>query len=343
VRIVAVVTLVGWGLTAYAADYPKIELSTKKLKMTVYPPDAEKGFYRGSRFCWGGVLGDVEVGGFKLFHAWKDKHDPTNNDDIIGPVIEVGNEMALGYAEAKVGEPFVKIGVGELTKPKEAKYSFFTNYKVSNPGGWKVKPGKNNSGSVNEIEFRQTLNSKTGYSYHLVIAVKTFDTDRNSILHVDYELINTGTKKIETDVYNHNFFNVDNQTVGPKYLSRFEDPVEPTVDSRFGERGKVLGRVLEFPKPLAKEAAFGRLVTPEGKKPYSDRFHMQYGESEDKWVRVSVQDHFGLFDEYKARKKFQVWAIGTVMCPEPFFDIAVEPGDSVKWWTAYRFESSTTK
>jgi hypothetical protein len=320
--------------SAGAADYPKIELSTKKLKLTVYPPDAEKGFYRGSRFCWGGVMGDVEVDGFKLFHAWKDTHNPTNNDDIIGPVIEFGNDMALGYADAKEGEQFVKIGVGELTKPKEAKYSFFTNYKVANPGVWKVKHPKKRDGFGDEIEFRQTLNSKTGYSYHLVIHARLYDTDHDTTMHVDYELINTGTKAIDTDVYNHNFFNVDKQTVGPKYSIGFEAVVVPKKDSAFGNRAEVVGRALEFPKPLAKESAFGWLLLKEDGTPYTYQFHLNYKESDKKMVRVSVLDSWP--DEQKC-KKFQTWSIGTVMCAEPFYAIKLDPGESVKWWTSYEF------
>jgi hypothetical protein len=340
-RTTAAVVILALVADAGAADYPKIGLSTKNLKLTVYPPDAEKGFYRGSRFCWGGVLGDVEVGGFKLFHAWKDKHDPTNNDDIIGPVIEFGQDSPLGYADAKEGETFVKIGVGELIKPKETKYSFFTNYKVANPGVWKVKHLKKADAFGDDMEMRQTLNSKTGYSYHFVADVSLFDTDKTTIMHVKYELINFGTKMIATDVYNHNFFNVDKQQIGPKYRLGFEKFVEATKDSVFGDRAKVfsgaLSSAIEFPKPLAKEAAFGRVVNEDDKKPYDYGFNLIYEESDKKWVRVNVLESWP--DEQK-RKKFQVWSIGTVMCPEPFYDISLEPGESVKWVTSYEFVTS---
>jgi hypothetical protein len=320
--------------TVSAADYPKIELSTKKLKLTCYPPDAEKGFYRGSRFCWGGVLGDVEVGGFKLFHAWKDKHDPTNNDDIIGPVLEFGQDSPLGYADAKVGELFVKIGVGELTKPKEDKYSFFTNYKVANPGVWKVKHPIKLVNYGDHIEFRQTLNSKMGFSYHFVVRVILLETDEETTMMVAYELINTGSKRIETDVYNHNFFNVDKQPVGPKYAIEFERPVEPTKESRFGDRAKFAGKVLEFPKTLAKEAAFGQVVWSENKSPYQFEFRMLYTESDKKWIKVGVRN---FWPDVERCQKFQVWAIGTVMCPEPFYAIKLDPGESIMWRTDYEF------
>jgi hypothetical protein len=341
--------------TVSAADYPKIELSTKKLKLTCYPPDAEKGFYRGSRFCWGGVMGDVEVGGFKLFHAWKDKHDPTNNDDIIGPVIEFGQDSPLGYAEAKVGEPFVKIGVGELTKPKEEKYSFFTNYKVANPGVWRVKHAKKDKpDDPDDIEFRQTVISKTGYSYHLVVGIRIYQTSVGNFLALNYELINVGTKKIVTDVYNHNFFNVDKQPIGPKYHIGFREPVESTADSTFGDRATVLTKdrfpharfietALTFPKPLQKQAAFGRIVSTKEKTPYAGGFAMSFTESENKYVDTYVDMDAGSFTPGdKPPKKFQVWSISTVMCPEPFYDISLEPSESIKWRTKYLFVTSET-
>ena len=83
------------------------------------------------------MFGEVEFAGHKIFGPWKDKHDPTNHDDIVGPCEEFGIEKPLGYDDAKVGETFLKIGVGELEKPKEEKYSFAKKYKIVKPAEWK--------------------------------------------------------------------------------------------------------------------------------------------------------------------------------------------------------------
>ncbi len=122
---------------AKAADYPHVVLANKTLKFTLYEADAKKGFYRGTRFDHAGVFGEAEFAGHKLFGPWKGSHDPTNHDDIVGPCDEFGIDSPLGYADAKVGETFLKIGVGELEKPKEAKYSFANKYKVMKPLEWK--------------------------------------------------------------------------------------------------------------------------------------------------------------------------------------------------------------
>ncbi len=151
---------------AAADDYPKVELKTKGLKMTVYLPGAEKGFYRGTRFDWSGVIGPVEFAGRKLFGPWKATHDPTNYDDILGPVEEFSIERPLGYDEAKVGEAFLKIGVGELVKPKEARYDFFRKYKIVKPGRWEVKRNGDE-----EIQFIQEVKAANGYGYRYVRTV----------------------------------------------------------------------------------------------------------------------------------------------------------------------------
>src|SRR5438445_13528420 len=94
---------------ARAEDYPSLELKTEGLKGVIYLPDPVKGFYRGSRFDWSGVLGHVEFAGHELFTRWLGGvHKPTNFEAILGPVEEFGTAQALGYEEAKVGETFLK-------------------------------------------------------------------------------------------------------------------------------------------------------------------------------------------------------------------------------------------
>jgi hypothetical protein len=55
---------------ARAEDYPHVYLKNEKLRVKVYLPDAQKGFYRGTRFDRAGVLGEVEFAGHKVFRLW---------------------------------------------------------------------------------------------------------------------------------------------------------------------------------------------------------------------------------------------------------------------------------
>ena len=195
-RTLAVFVLLLAGSPAFAADYPQIVIKNDKLKFTLYEADAKKGFYRGTRFDHAGVFGNVEFAGHKVFGPWKGTHDPTNHDDIVGPCEEFGIEKPLGYDDAKVGGTFLKIGVGELEKPKEEKYSFANKYKVVKPAGWeRVEAPKNVFGEREPViawEMKASHASGSGYEYVKSVAVHP---ERAELL-IDHRLKNTGTKAI---------------------------------------------------------------------------------------------------------------------------------------------------
>ncbi|MFO0849796.1 MAG: hypothetical protein U0871_14770 [Gemmataceae bacterium] len=312
---------------AAAADYPHVTLKVNGAGVTVFTPDPEKGFYRGSRFAWAGVVKDLKFGGHTLFGPWKDKHDPRNNDDITGPAEEFGMFSPLGYDEAKVGGRFVKIGVGELEKPQEDKYSFFTNYKVVNPGVWRVSDSVSAPG-VSAVTVRQTLRSQTGYSYYYKKRFELLRSMDGVNLYLRHELVNVGDKPFDTDVYNHNFFNVDADPVGPNYSLTFPEAVHPAADFKIAGVAKFAGNVYTFDKPLSKESPFGLLVGSDG-KPLQYNFELGYAKN-GRSLRVSV-DGGG-----QPVSKFQTWSVPGCLCPEPFSPIRLAPGEAVEWLTTYQ-------
>lgn len=313
----SLITVLILGGSAHAADYPKFEIKSNQLRVNVYLPDSEKGYYRGTRFDWAGVLGPIEFGGHTLFTPWKDTHDPTNNDDIVGPVDEFGHDLPLGYRDAKIGEPFVKIGVGELEKPKEEKYSFFNKYRILKPGTWNVLRD-----GTSRIEFTQELTSVRGMAYKYVKSIRV----DSSILELDYMLRNTGTRPISTDVYNHNFFNVDADPVGPNY--RFEFPFvvkAPQPRERFAELVTLDGKKLSFRKPLDQGTVFATLTGhgPEQKA----GFIFRHAKSK---LAVHVSGTAPL-------SKMNFWGMSRTICPEPFHEFKIPPGGEVTWRWRYDF------
>ena len=121
-------------------QFPQTEITNGVIRAHLYLPDSNNGYYRGTRFDWSGVISDLEYKGHTYFGKWyKEEHDPGFHDHLAGPVEEF---TPVGYDEAKTGETFLKIGVGMLVKPEEAKYSFATRYKNTNSGAWKVKKKK---------------------------------------------------------------------------------------------------------------------------------------------------------------------------------------------------------
>jgi hypothetical protein len=300
-----------------AADYPTHTIKSDQLTLTVYLPDAEKGFYRGTRFDWSGVFG-VQFGKHKLFGPWKGTHDPANNDDIVGPCEEFGNSSPLGYETAKPGETFVKIGVGELEKAKDEKYNFFGKYKIVKPGEWKVAMADS------KVTFEQSLTAASGYGYKYTKIVAVQDAE----VRIQHVLENTGKLAINTDCYNHNFFNVDADPVGKNYTLEFG--FEPKADApkeRWKELVKLDGKTLSLTGPLDKGSIFAEVGghgTTDSKENRVTMKHAPSGVS----VRVTGD---------KPLKKVNVWGIGSTICPEPYVALDIAPGKRAVWSWTYEF------
>ena len=67
--LLSTVVLLTLPITA-AADPPRHVLERDGLKLTVLLPDAQTGFYRGTRFDWSGVVEKAEVNGHTLLPPW---------------------------------------------------------------------------------------------------------------------------------------------------------------------------------------------------------------------------------------------------------------------------------
>src|ERR1700730_15317597 len=112
-KAIAAGFLLSLRFAAAAAEPPEIAISNGVIRARVYLPDAENGYYRGTRFDWSGVISSLEYNGHSYFGQWFPRYDAKLHDSITGPVEEYSTgDSALNYAEAKPGETFVKIGVG---------------------------------------------------------------------------------------------------------------------------------------------------------------------------------------------------------------------------------------
>jgi hypothetical protein len=201
-----------------ATGPPQVEVDNGVLKARFYLPDAQKGFYRGTRFDWSGVIGNLEYAGHRYYGSWFTKTDPTVRDfvykgsDIVagpcsaitGPVEEFStDDKALGFDEARPGGTFIKIGVGVLRKPNDGdKYDRYRLYDIVDAGRWKVDTARHS------IAFTQDLaDPSSGYGYRYRKTIR-FPEGR-PIMEMDHELKNTGRRPIASTVYNHNFLVLD--------------------------------------------------------------------------------------------------------------------------------------
>ena len=70
-------------------DFPSAKITNGLITATLHLPDAEKGYYRGTRFDWSGVMPSLEYKGHQYFGLWNPApYDPKLHDAITGPVEE---------------------------------------------------------------------------------------------------------------------------------------------------------------------------------------------------------------------------------------------------------------
>jgi len=296
-----------------AQDFPSHTIANDEVKMILHLPDAKRGAYRATRFDWSGVIASVQFQGHEYFNYWKDTRDPMVHEDITGPA-ESYWAPGLGYDEAAPGEGFVRIGVGVLEKPDEEAYRPFATYPVLDHGKWKVKKGKDH------IRFTHTLDSDSGYGYEYTKEIQlTKDRPGFAIAHM---LKNTGSKTIETDQYNHNFFMIDGTLTGPNmevafpYAVRCADDLKGLVS--------IEGKQFIFNKPFGDEYVWMELEG-FGSTPADHQFTVR-NKKTGAGVTVSMD---------RPLHRMTFWAIDRTLCPENCLLIRVEPGETFTWEATY--------
>ncbi|MCY3761718.1 MAG: hypothetical protein OXH50_10755, partial [Gemmatimonadetes bacterium] len=255
--------------------------------------------------------------GHEYFGEWQESDDPYLHDRITGPVDSFG---ALGYRPGEPGATFVRVGVGVCRQPDEEDFRWNHTYAVVDDGGWTVAQGGN------WIEFGQAVgddSSGYGYSYSKRLTL----TPGSAELVIDHVLKNTGRLAIETDVYNHNFFVIDGQPTGPDFVVRF--PFEPRADKDLKGFAEVKGKELTYLREIP-DGAF--ILTLLGG--FSDRAEDHRFAIENRRTGAGVR-----MDGDRPMSKLQFWSPSTTLCPEPFIDLKIPPGQADRWSLRYGFYS----
>ncbi len=307
----------GFGLIA-SDDYPSATITNGLVTATLHLPDSERGYYRGTRFDWSGVMPDLRYKGHRYFDVWNTRpYTPTLHDAITGPVEEF---TAVGIDEAAVGGEFLKIGVGGLVKPDDGIYTFAKNYEIKNPGKWTVKKKKD------RVEFTHNISDVNGYGYEYHKTVKL--TKGKPELVLEHSLKNTGTKPIETSTYNHNFFVIDGEPTGPNIETTF--PFVASAEGKgFGTIAEMKGKQLVYNRKLEeKENIFTSGVQGFGPTADDYRIHIKNRKS---GAGVTI-------DGDRPLEKMVFWACNTTSCPEPYIKLSVKPGETVRWNIRYDFD-----
>jgi hypothetical protein len=316
------------------SDHPKKMLSNGKLDVLVFLPDAKEGYYRSSRFDWSGVVGCASLNGHRFFGEWFAQYDPLKNDSITGPVEEFRTNAgpagrtgpknlfsvpagAIGYAEAKPGELFLKPGVGVLRKVDNSPYQFGFAYPIVDTGKWTVKA------KTRSVSFRQVLRGPQGYAY---VYEKILTLDKNhSVMTLEHRLKNTGQKTIDTNVYDHDFFMLDGKPVGPGMVVHFA--FEPKPEDPLGDAGRIEGKDLKFVEMLEPRKGVSGYLTG-----YSDKASDYDFTVEDTETKVAIRQ---TSDSPLSRLYF--WSTRTTICPEGYIHLNIPPGKTGSWKIRYQF------
>ncbi len=295
---------------------PQAEITNGLIHASLYLPDIRDGYYRGSRFDWSGVISDLQYDGHTYYGQWFTKYDPRLHDAIMGPVEDF---YPIGFNEAKPGESYLKIGIGMLIRPDTMQYSIVPPYEIKNPGTWNVKT------KSNRVEFLHTLHDSS-YSYLYKKTVELIKGKPEMI--ISHTLKNTGAKIIETEVYDHNFFMLDNQPSGKGFVITF--PFDLKASGGNPDLAEIKSNQIIFIKDLAKNEHV-YYTSLNG-----------YGDSAKDYDITVENKNTGAAARITCDRplsKLAFWSAHTTICPEPFIHIKVKPGESFSWKISYNYYS----
>lgn len=326
----------GASANAGPEEVPQCHLSNGVLKLAIDLPDSERGFYRGTRFDWSGVIASLEYAGYRYYGPWFSKTDPTvidfvyRDSDIVagpcsaitGPVEEFSWEgKALGYDEAKQGGTFLKIGVGVLRKPNEEKYNPYKLYDIVDHGKWSVKT------ESDRAEFTQEVHDPaSGYGYRYTKVVRLVNGKPEMVL--EHTLVNIGSRPIQTSVYDHNFLVLDGQPPNPDFSIKFPFPLKAEAQLN-PDLAAIEGNRFIYRKMLEGRDTVATGLSGFGPTPADYRI-----EIENRKVGAGMR-----ITGNRPLSRLYLWSIRSVLSIEPYIDMTIAPGSSFDWKYTYDYDS----
>jgi hypothetical protein len=237
----------------------------------------------------------------------------------MGPVEEFLTDGAgLGYAEAKPGGTFLKIGVGVIRKPEERRFQQFKTYDIVDPGKWTVKK------RGDSVEFTQTVNDPgSGYAYRYTKVVQL--VKGKPVMVLEHRLQNTGKKAIESDVYEHNFYMLDGQPTGPDVVVKF--PFEPHATQDLHGLAETRGKEFVYLKELSAGQTAQSNLTGFSSDP-KDYNISEENRKTGAGVRQTAD---------RPIVRINYWSIRSTACPEAYIHLSAAPGQSFTWKISYEF------
>ena len=317
---------------------PRVILRSGALSVTIALPDAQRGFYRSTRFDWSGMITDVTFGTAHFYGPWadgiaSDVHDFDDSERGLfvgernaatGPAEEFANrdgETVPGYNAAPAGGTFIKIGVGRLRKDDLKPYDHFSHYAIVDGGRWTIRH------DAHSITFTQRLAADAtgfGFEYSKMISLAP-----GGVMTISHRLRNIGTKPIKTQIYTHNFARFDGAEIGPGVKVDFPFPLTgPASDPGIAA---IDGGELRYLRPMKPGDRLQLPPQPGGADKPSGPFRVtgQNGAS------ITMQGDTPLV-------RTAIWSVRRTVAVEPFVAIDVEPGAEQKWSWKYTYDDGSS-
>jgi hypothetical protein len=317
-------------ISAQSPRPPQAEISNGQLRVLIYLPDAAAGYFRGTRFDWAGVIGRLEYRNHVFYAPWFSGTDPSLRDytatateviagpntAITGPVEEF--QRNLGYDEAAPGGTFMKIGVGVLRKPAEGgAYSNYRLYDIVDGGQRTVET------RPDAVTFTQEVrDASSGYGYAYTKTVRLMPGQPE--MRLEHRLRNTGARRLENAVYNHNFLTIDGLPVDERFVVKVPyaitspRPPNPALAA-------IRGREVVYLRALAGDDV---VATPlQGFGPTAADYDFRV---EHTGAAVGVR-----MTADRPMSNAALWSMRTTIAVEPFIAIAIDPGEEFTWTLTY--------
>ena len=291
-------------------------LRSESLSIEVMDPVDPERYNRGVRFSPVANVLRACVEGRNFLYSPVEHEPQTENGGLAMEfdITTVGNPPP-GFAEAAMGDGFLKVGVGVLRKETE-QYNFFKAYEplalARTAAQW----------ARDTARFKQTCPGVNGYAYKLEANVSA----KANAAEVRCVLTNIGQKPLSTEQYSHNYFLFDDAPVGPNYLLQFPFDFDVTGLQPDQRRD---GRVIDFAKPFSPGVgSVNAVVIPPAGYQGPNELTVT---NPAKGMKCRASASLPI-------ARIAVHATPAYLCPEMFVRIALQPGESREWTRRYEFE-----
>ncbi len=305
-------------IMARVTGYPREVLYKNGFYVSVYTPDRDTGYYRSSRFDWTGQIGLVKWLGHTAYGDWKFPHDPTNTEHATGPAEEFDQYTAPGFSTIGTDGVYLKIGVGGLRRATgENNYSPYPAHTISEYGTRTITRG------LHWVTHTHSIPAIQGWRYFYTKTITLGDSANTYV--IDHSLNNTGTKVINTVQYNHNLTTFDGEFIDSAFKVIFPFKAIP--------KSNIDNSIFTFQD---NTISFHRIM--DNIAVYTPLDNVPATVEANAFTIWNIRSKVGMKSwGDQVLNKMEFFSFGHIVCPEPFIDISVNPGQTKSWKYTYKF------